>query len=87
MPAWQRPPKLSFGDAGGPTSEGKSPYTIFLEILQARPGYQETLDRYGIEWLLFLPNTFLDLELRDKEDSVWREVYRDEVAVIYVRRD
>lgn len=84
MPAWFTSPEPS---EGGDTPEGKSPYTIYLEIIQAQPGYQEKLDKYGTGWLLIGAGTFLDIELQNKSkenrDRVWNQIYRDNLAVIY----
>lgn len=71
MPAWPHP-------------SGKSPYTIYLEILQTRPGWQETLEKYGINYLFIQNNNALDLELKKKPHQYpWQEIYRDNKAVIY----
>lgn len=71
MPAWR-------------TSSGKSPYTIYLETLQTRPGWQETLEKYKIDWLYIGHGTFMDLRIRDNPESFgWQEVYRDKETVIY----
>jgi len=71
MPAWPEP-------------SAKSPYTIFLEILQARPGWSRTLrDKYQIDYLFIPPGTFLDLAIQASSPSDWQEIYRDQRAVIY----
>lgn len=74
MPAWQ-------------TVDGKSPYTVFLEILQAREGWNEALARYQTNYLFLAPGTFLDLALEKDQARKfgWEEQYRDETAVIYQR--
>ena len=86
--SWQLPQYNFFVDGrtpAWPTNEDKSPYTIYLEIIQARVGYQERLDGYGTDWLLIGKGTFLDLELQENEDSPWKEQYRDDIAVIYIK--
>lgn len=86
---WQLPQYKYFVDGRMPawsTPEGKSPYTIYLEVIQAQPGYQERLDKYGTDWLLIGTGTFLDIELRTKDlGQRWREVYQDKIATIYTR--
>lgn len=89
---WQLPQYKYFVDGrmpAWPTPEGESPYTIYLEIIQARPGYQEKLDGYGTDWLLIGSGTFLDIELqkrsKEDQDQVWNQVYRDNLAVIYTK--
>lgn len=71
MPAWETP-------------EGKSPYTIYLEIVQARDGFRQRLDSYGVDCLMTGPGTFLDIELKARP-GVWMKSYEDAVAVIYER--
>lgn len=84
---WQLPEYKVFIDGrmpAWPTPSGKSPYTIYLETLQTRPGWQETLKDYNINWLFIGPGTFMDLKIRgDPQIFGWQEVYRDERAVIY----
>lgn len=70
MPAWPHP-------------SGKSPYTIFLEIIQTKSGWERTLQSYKINWLLISPGTFLDLELQKRPRNWIKEVYRDKTAVVY----
>ena len=72
MPAWQ-------------TSSGKSPYTIYLEIIQARPGWQQTLAKYQTDSLLIAPGTFLDLELKNNPNSNWKLTKQLDNAVFYKR--
>jgi len=74
MPAWQTP-------------SNKSPYTIYLEIIQARPGWQETVEEYNISYLLIGSGTFLDLELvANSKKYSWKESYRDKFSVVYVKK-
>ena len=71
MPAWSHP-------------SGKSPYTIYLETLQTRPGWEETLEKYNIDYILISPNTFMDLKLRPDPTSLgWQEVFRNKTSVVY----
>ena len=84
---WQRPEQKIFVDGrmpAWPTSEKKSPYTIYLETLQTQPGWQETLAKYNIQWILISPKTFMDLLLQpDPKKYGWNEVYRDTNSVVY----
>lgn len=85
---WQLPQYKYFVDGRMPawiTPEGKSPYSIYLEIIQAQSDYQKRLDKYGTDWLVIQAGTFLDLELSGGKNSVWQERYRDSIAVIYTR--
>lgn len=76
MPAWPISSPASW--------RGKSPYTIYLETLQTRTGWQETLVEYGVNWILISPGTFMDLLLQPAPENFgWGEVFRDQTAVIY----
>lgn len=86
---WQLPEYKYFVDGRMPTwetPEGKSPYTIYLEILHAPPGYQEKLDGYKADCLLIEKGRLLDVELRKGKNNNWQMNYEDEVAVLYVRK-
>ncbi|MFH1706216.1 MAG: hypothetical protein ABH867_04910 [Patescibacteria group bacterium] len=86
---WQLPQYKIFVDGrmpAWPTSSGKSPYTIFLEILQTQPGWNESLKEYSIDWILINPGTFMNLALKDDPQQYgWEEKYRDEISVVYQR--
>ncbi|OGM16574.1 hypothetical protein A2V55_00040 [Candidatus Woesebacteria bacterium RBG_19FT_COMBO_37_29] len=83
---WQLPNYKFFVDGRTPawkTPEGKSPYTVYLEIIQSQPGYQKRLEKYQTDWLLIGANTFLDFELQKNINTPWTEIYRDNISVIY----
>lgn len=86
---WQLPEYKIFVDGRMPAwvgAENKSPYTIYLETLQARPGWQETLDTYNIDWILVSPGNYLDLLLHpDPQKFGWQEAFRDKASVVYKR--
>lgn len=87
--AWHLPNRKTFVDGrmpAWPTPSNKSPYSIYLEILQAKPKYNQKLKKMNADCLLIAPGTFLDLELVDKENDSWQEIYRDQIAVIYKRK-
>lgn len=82
MPAWESPPTHE-----ATARQSESPYTIWLEVLQVQPGWNEYLLDMGTEYLLIAPGTFMDLEL-DKGGAAsygWNEEYRDKGAVVYGR--
>jgi len=86
---WQLPNYKFFVDGRTPaweTPEGKSPYTVYLEIIQARPDYQKDLKNYQTDWLLIGVGTFLDIDLQNNKNSPWKEIYRDNISVIYLPR-
>ena len=87
---WQTPAYKFFADGRMPawpaSSAGKikSPYTIYLEILQNQPGWEETLKQYNIKYIFISPGVFMDLLLKPNPEKFgWREIYRDKVSVIY----
>lgn len=86
---WKLPEYKPFVDGRmptWPTPSGKSPYTIYLEIVQVQPGWESQLEKYGTDWLLISNGTFLDLELKGQEHPIWQLVYQDEVASIYTKK-
>lgn len=83
---WQLPNIKTFVDGrmpAWPTPAGKSPYTIYLEIIQARPGFNQRLINYGADCLLIGRGTFLDLALKEKPSLSWQPIYEDKQAVLY----
>ena len=87
---WQLPEYKVFVDGRMPawfiSPADKSPYTIYLETLQTQPGWQKTLNKYHLNWILISPGTFMDLKLQPKPTRFgWQEVYRNENSVIYKR--
>ena len=86
---WQLPKDKVFVDGRMPawsTSNNESPYTTYLNIIQAREGWSKTLDEYSTDYLLISVGSFLDLELADNA-AKWdyTELYRDNLAVVYKR--
>jgi len=74
MPAWIDP------------ENGKSPYAVWLDIYQTKPGWNQKLDELKTDYLLISPYTFIDLELTENSGEYrYKEVYRDKVSVIYER--
>jgi len=85
---WMLPSYRFFVDGrtpAWPTSEGLSPYTVYLKIIQAQPGYMDILTKYQTDWLLLPANTYLDIELSTNSDDIYKEIYRDDISVIYVK--
>lgn len=86
---WKLPEYKPFVDGRmptWPTPSGKSPYTIYLEIIQAQPGWEESLEKYDTDWLLIGSGTFLDLELKKTFHPTWQLVYQDKIASIYTKK-
>ena len=84
---WQKPNNRVFVDGRMPAwrdENGKSPYQVFLEIIQTQPGWNEKLNRWKTNYILITNGTFLDLLLQKESIKYnWQEVYRDDIAVIY----
>ena len=57
----------------------------YVTIHWLRPGWQQVLDQYDIGFAITERTGLLDLALAEAGD--WDQVYRDEVAVIYVRAE
>lgn len=88
---WQLPNFPSLVDGRMPawiTPEGKSPYSIYLETIRAEGDWQKRLADYKIDYIFIKPGTFLDLKLRSHPAKFgWKEIYRDNVSVLYQRQD
>ncbi|MEK7521840.1 MAG: hypothetical protein AAB599_03520 [Patescibacteria group bacterium] len=82
---WQLPQYKPFVDGRMPTWSDLSPYTEYLEIIQAQPGWDKKLEDYKTDWLLIGNGTFLDIELKSNPRVEWKELYRDEVSVVYTK--
>jgi hypothetical protein len=57
----------------------------YLTIELAAPGWEDLVDRYGIDWVIEAPGTPLVAALRARPEA-WRGVYEDETAAVFVRR-
>jgi len=87
---WYLPERKIFTDGrmpAWPTPEGKSPYTIYLEILQTREGFNDKLLQYGADCIFIAKGTFLDLELKEKNDYPWKSIYEDKISTIYQKQN
>ncbi len=84
---WQKPIVKVFVDGRMPAwkdENGKSPYQVFLDIIQTQPGWNEKLNKWKTNYILITNGAFLDLLLQKESIKYnWQEVYRDDIAVIY----
>jgi hypothetical protein len=55
-----------------------------LRIARAEPGWDATLSRYGVQWLLLHPDDALSVTAQSS--GKWNRIYRDAKAEILVRR-
>ncbi len=84
---WQKPGVKVFVDGRMPAwhdENGKSPYEVYLTILQTKNGWNEKLQALKTNYLLITPGTFMGLLLEnDSEKYGWKKIYEDQSAVIY----
>jgi len=87
---WKTPKHKVFIDgrmSAWETPTGKGPYLTYLEIIQAKPGWNRTLTEYNISYLVIGSGTFMDLEIvYNSKKYPWNEIYRDEFSVVYEKR-
>lgn len=57
----------------------------YVQTLHIHENWRAPLDKYGVEYVLIGPRTPLGVLL--KETAEWKHVYRDDVAVIFVREE
>ncbi|MBI2029206.1 hypothetical protein HYT02_02210 [Candidatus Gottesmanbacteria bacterium] len=84
---WKLPEYKYFSDGRmvvWQSPEGESPYLTNLKIMQAKEKYQDILDRYNTQTLLIPSGSSLDLDIQNSK-TLWNEIYRDEVSVIYLK--
>jgi len=84
---WQRPEVKVYVDGRMPawrTPSGESPYTTYLNVIQAKKGWNESLKKSGTDALLIPAKSYLDLAI-EASSSGWIENYRDSMSVYYSR--
>jgi hypothetical protein len=62
-------------------------YQDYFAIARAEPGWDERLDRYGVDGLLVSRTAQRDLLRALSGDARWRPVYCDDLAAVYLPRD
>ena len=75
MPAWTN-------------EQGESAYTTFLNVIQARKGWNDFLLANKTNYIFIQKGTFLDIELKDQAKAEyygWKLLYSDNVASVYGR--
>jgi hypothetical protein len=56
----------------------------YLGIIRGLTPWQEPFDKYGVQVAILSPTSILRLQL--EQSSQWQEVYRDEMAVVFTRK-
>lgn len=56
-------------------------YEEFFKLNQARPGWQDIVEKYHFQWILLLPNSPLSILL--EADPTWKQYFRDEKALLW----
>ncbi len=77
---WRLYPKYSVFIDGRADLYGDFVYE-YLSVHRVEPNWRETLNKYGVAVILIPTNYPLDILLRESDD--WKEIYRDEIAVVY----
>jgi hypothetical protein len=66
--------------------KGKSPYTIYIEIIQTQPGWQEALQAYKTDYIMIQSGAYLDLVLKsDQKKLGFQNIYDKEGVSIFKR--
>ena len=55
----------------------------YLKVITIKPGWNEVLKKYNINWIIYNANSALSLFLMQRDD--WKLIYADEVANIFVK--
>lgn len=62
---------------------GEEFVTHYVDIYFAKPGWEESLDNEGIEFVLVEQGTYISAALQEAQE--WQLIYDDEVSVVYSR--
>ena len=55
----------------------------YLKVVSIKPGWEEVLKKYNINWIIYNANSTLSLFLMERDD--WKLIYADKVANIFVK--
>ena len=58
----------------------------YFTIIEARPGWEEILDRDRVDYLVLELSAFPEMRAAVAASPIWHEVYRDHLAAVYARR-
>ncbi len=68
---------------GRPDMYGDDFMLMYMQTLAASPEWRDPLDEYAVDYVLTRPAGPLSILLTESDD--WREVYRDEVALVFAK--
>jgi hypothetical protein len=57
----------------------------YLRIANVEPGWKQTMEKYGVGWVIFNTESPLTAALREQPD--WQSIYSDPVATIFVKNE
>jgi hypothetical protein len=57
----------------------------YLQVQAARPGFEDVLEVYEVDWVLMPAESTLGTQLACR--SAWQRAYRDDVATVWIRGD
>jgi len=77
------PPQRVFID-GDNDFFGEALVRDYLTIVNAQDGWEKKLEQYDVQWVILPPPRALVKELARSEE--WREIFRDETAVVFVKK-
>jgi len=55
----------------------------YIKVAKVKPGWDEVLKKYNINWIIYNANSSLSLLLMERDD--WKLIYADKVANIFVK--
>jgi hypothetical protein len=55
----------------------------YLKVISVKPGWDEVLKKYDMNWIIYNANSALSVFLMERED--WKMIYADKVANIFVK--
>lgn len=80
MPSWDTSKERTLPDSW----QGKSPYTIYIETIQAQTGWEEILKNYQTEYVMIQNGAYLDSVLKENQIKYgFENIYRDDYTSIY----
>lgn len=84
---WKKPESKVFVDGRMPAwkdEKGKSPYQVYLSIIQAQDGWNKMLKQLKTNYIFINKGTFLDDVLYPNPERYgWKNVYENNTSIIY----